>query len=201
MSAFSPTLTDLEIWNVVQLVRFQGDALDALTMTDHVEPWRPLVAPDFTFERATHEQQTLADEGKRRITLVVLYAQPRSLPRLRELAEEHRALAAAGVRVVAIPLDAGSVWQDATNADARSILAIATPEAPKVYAMFARRGNAMGDVASEHAELLIDRQGYLRARWIGSEDTARGRTAAILAEVEVLVHERPHAPTTERHAH
>jgi putative copper resistance protein D len=53
----------------------------------------------------------------------------------------------------------------------------------------------------EHMELLIDRQGYLRARWIPG-GAAPGWTdpAAILAELGRLTLERP-APPPAEHVH
>ncbi len=68
--------------------------------------------------------------------------------------------------------------------------------------MFARRKDtARGDVAPEHIEFLIDRQGYLRARWIGVPDAATDRVTWMLAQIDVLKREPPHAPSSELHMH
>jgi hypothetical protein len=52
-----------------------------------------------------------------------------------------------------------------------------------------------------HAELLIDRRGYLRARWIGVPDVAAKRTAEILSDIRRLGEEPDRAPIEEKHAH
>jgi hypothetical protein len=65
--------------------------------------------------------------------------------------------------------------------------------------MFARRSSGKGDAALEHAEFLLDAQGYLRARWIGVPAPAMDRTAEILRQIKQLDDERPAAP--EEHVH
>ncbi|HKW80393.1 MAG TPA: copper homeostasis membrane protein CopD, partial [Casimicrobiaceae bacterium] len=78
MPAFASALSDDEIWSVVDYLRALSEAA-AL-------PARPAAAPDFAFEVPGGGQQTLLGASAARGTLVVLYALPRSLPRLRELA-------------------------------------------------------------------------------------------------------------------
>ncbi len=46
-----------------------------------------------------------------------------------------------------------------------------------------------------HVELLIDRQGYLRARWIGVPDAAPNQTTDVLGQIEALNRE-PDEPAT-----
>ena len=69
------------------------------------------------------------------------------------------------------------------------------------YAMFARRSIESGDDAPAHVEFLIDRQGYLRARWIGVRDAADNRAVEMLAQIELLNREPPGAPPAEGHRH
>jgi copper resistance protein D len=200
MPGFASLLTDSEIWKVVQFLGLQADVPDALALTAKVDPWRPIVAPDFVFELAAHEQESLSELRGRSVALVVLYTLPRSLPRLRELIRENHALDNAGVSVVALPFEA-SDSREAVGANDRSIFAVAEPEVARIYALFARIAGDLGVAAPTHAEFLIDRQGYLRARWIGVLDGENERSADIRAQVEILSHERPHRPARERHAH
>ena len=77
-----------------------------------------------------------------------------------------------------------------------------SPDVAAAYTMFARRKDAASsELAPAHMEFLIDRQGYLRARWIGVPDAATDRMPWILAQIEVLKHEPPHALSSEGHAH
>jgi hypothetical protein len=52
-----------------------------------------------------------------------------------------------------------------------------------------------------HAEFLIDRQGYLRARWIGVPNAATDGTAQMLEQIDLLKRERPRAVGLWGHTH
>jgi putative copper export protein/mono/diheme cytochrome c family protein/peroxiredoxin len=202
MPAFAPQLTASEIWELIQFLRARSEAADARTLTHHVEPWRSIVAPDFTFEIDAQPQESLREQRGRFVTQLVFYTLPDSLPRLRELATEKRAFAEARVRVIAVPLVISSTSADAeTVNDGKSILAITRPDVAMAYAMFARQSADASDAGPEHIEYLIDRQGYLRARWIGVPVAATDRTAEILHQTKQLHDERPRAQPPEGHAH
>ena len=202
MPAFAPQLTDSEIWELIQFLRAQSEAMDARALTHRAEPWRPIVAPDFTFEIDAQPQESLRKQRGRFVTQLVFYALPDSLPRLRELATEKRAFAEAGVRVIAVPLVMSPAAPDAeTVHDGKSIFAITRPDVAKAYGLFARTGIEAGDDAPAHVEFLIDRQGYLRARWIGVPAAATDRTGEILSQIKQLDDERARAPPPAGHAH
>jgi putative copper export protein/mono/diheme cytochrome c family protein/peroxiredoxin len=200
MPGFASQMRDAEIWELIQFLRAQSEAEDATALIRRVEPWRAIVMPDFTFQVAARTQESLEQQRGRYIALVVFYTLPQSLPRLRSLAAERSALEQAGARVIAAPLSASST-SDTLNLDP-SMVVITSPDVAAVYTMFGRRKNtASGELAPAHMEFLIDRQGYLRARWIGVPDAATDRMNWMLAQIEVLKHEPPHAPSSERHAH
>jgi len=201
MLGFSPSLADADVWNAVQYLYVQADAADALKLTSDIDPWQPIIAPDFTFEPDAREQESLTQQRGRFITLVVLYTVPRSFPRLRELVAENGALERVGVRVIAVALDDSALPGEAAESGGRSIFAVVSADMAKVYALFARRGHDADDVAPEHAEFLVDRQGYLRARWIGVPDAAAERTLEIRVQAELLSQERPHTARPKWHAH
>jgi putative copper resistance protein D len=165
-----------------------------------VEPWRPLVAPDFTFEIGAGAQESLQQQ-RGHPTLLVLYALPGSLPRVRMLAAEESRFVAAGVRVIAVrAADATGGSAVASGGLAGPIFAFAGADVGVAYAMFACPAGAecAGPV---HSEFLIDRAGYLRARWTGDAGAGDAWTNAILREVGVLEREPPHAPASEEHMH
>ncbi|HEV8256106.1 MAG TPA: copper homeostasis membrane protein CopD [Casimicrobiaceae bacterium] len=202
MSAFAPQLTDSEIWQLIQFLRAQSEATDARALTHRVEPWLPIVAPDFTFEIDAQPQESLRKQRGRFVTQLVFYTLPDSLPRLRQLATEERRFAEAGVRVIAVPLVISSTSAEADTVNhGKSIFAITRPDVALAYAMFARRSIESGDDAPAHVEFLIDRQGYLRARWIGVPAAATDRTAEILSQIKQLDDERARVPPPAGHAH
>jgi putative copper resistance protein D len=52
-----------------------------------------------------------------------------------------------------------------------------------------------------HVEFLIDKQGYIRARWLPAESEAWRKIATLLAQVELLRKEKPRAPAPDEHVH
>ena len=203
MPGFAPRLSDAEIWDLVQFLRAQSDAVAAMTLTNRAQPWlAAVVAPDFTFELAGQGQQSLRQPQGEPITLLVLYTLPQSLPYLRALAAQTSAFGEIGLRVVAIPLS-GTV--NGTNVesggDGGSIAAITPPDAITVYAMFARQDVDAANAALVQADYLIDRQGYVRARWIGVPDSPLTRAAETFDQADLLRRERQRAPLSAAHAH
>jgi putative copper resistance protein D len=188
MPAFAPKMPDKEIWSLVQLLSARSAADAAMSIGEHVGSAKVRV-PDFAYELPQQGQRTLL--GERSPALIVLYTLPASLPRLQALASDH-ALAHANLRVIAIalakrgPSSMESPLQALTGADV----------AP-VYATFARPRRG---VLPEHAELLVDAAGFLRARWIGLPAGGSDRTGAIVSTVRALPkHTIPSEPT--RHGH
>jgi putative copper resistance protein D len=204
MPGFVSQMSDAEIWDLIQFLRAQSEAEDAMALIRRVEPWRPVVAPDFTFQVAARTQESLQQQRGRYIAVVVFYTLPHSLSRLRELAAERSALEQAGARVIAAPMSASStsVASDTLNLDDQSMFVMTRPDVAAAYTMFARqKDTAPGNGAPAHMEFVIDSQGYLRGRWIGVPDAATDRMTWMLAQVGVLKHEPPHAPSSEGHAH
>jgi putative copper resistance protein D len=202
MPGFASKLSDLEIWNLIQFLDAMAGAQNALTMTDRVKPLRPVFAPDFTFEFIGRPQETLELQRGSRVTLLVFYTLPESLPRLRQLAMQERALRAAGARVIAVPISASSSAIGAGIAgDGESIFAIASPKVANAYAMFARQADGSNEGARKHLEFLVDRHRYLRVRWIGVPDTASERTTGTVSQIELLMREPPRAPVQWGHRH
>ena len=202
MPGFASQLSDTEIWNLIQFLYAQAMARNATAMTDRVKPLRPVFAPDFTFEIIGRPQESLERQRGNRVTLLVFYTLPQSLPRLHELANKQRAIIAAGARVIAVPISAPSGAGDAQIAtDGESIFATASPNVPLAYAMFTRPADGSNAATYMHAEFLIDRHGYLRVRWLGVPDAVADRAAATLGQIKLLVDEPPRAPVQWGHRH
>jgi putative copper resistance protein D len=203
MPGFTSRLSDAEIWDLVQFLRAQSDAEAATALNNHVQPWRfAIVAPDFTFELAGQGQESLSQRRGSSITLLVLYALPESLPYLRALAAETSAFGESGVRVIAMPLSATAPSADAeAMGDGGSIVAITSANVITTYAMFARRDIDAPNAAPATVAFLIDRQGYLRARWIGVPGSLPDRLAEAIDQAELLRRERQRAPLPAGHLH
>lgn len=204
MPGFGSILSDSQRWDVLTFLRAQADAEQANIMNANVEPWRPVVAPDFTFQIGERGQETLKQQRGRAIVLLVLFSEPASIQRLRELDESAAQLDRAGVRIIAVPM-----LKDPTAADSttdlrlrRLTIAEAGPETVAAYGLFRRTASIDGVPAMPpHMEFLIDRQGYLRFRWSPEYGAGWNQVADLLKRVDFLNHETPRPPAPEGHVH
>ncbi len=195
MPAFAGQLSAEDRWDVVNFIRAlaAADAVQKLGPT--VEPERPwLVAPDFTFSVGPAAPRVLKDYRGRRIVLLVLYSWPASKPRLAELARAYDSMAMLGSEIIAVPLDASPEAIRRIGAEPRILFPIVTDGADEIvqtYRLFGVDG---------HAEFLIDRQGYLRARWTAPTPAMRD-VNLLLAEIQQLNQEKASVPEAAEHVH
>jgi putative copper resistance protein D len=197
MPAFAPPLESDQLWSIVQFLHALSDAADFAGANAGRTTRSRVLAPDFSFELPQRGQQTLQQADAREDTLLVLYASPDSLARLRSLASQ-RGLDEKRIRILAITPGASDAQAaGAPTPGAESILATAGPDVAVAYAMFAPRDRAVAG----HAEFLIDRRGYLRASWLGVPASDDGRNKEILAAARDLDGEQAVPPPAPEHAH
>jgi len=195
MPAFGSTLGVDARWNVVNYVRALSAADAAKLLGPVVQPDRPwLVAPDFSYAVGPTPPRALKDFRGRKIVLLVLYTLPASRPRLVQLAENQGLLATLDVEIIAVPTDAAPDAIARLGADPPIFFPVVTEGARDIldtYRMFA---------PAPHSELLIDRQGYLRAiAPLGGEATRDADT--LVAEVQQLNAEKAPPPPAAEHVH
>jgi putative copper resistance protein D len=104
------------------------------------------------------------------------------------------------VQVLTLTGDATGTSALASQPSPPSLL-IANPEARATYELFRATPTTL-PAAPPHLEFLIDRQGYLRARWEPPEVRGWRDLSVLLSAVDTLNHEPP-APsaTDDEHAH
>jgi len=196
MPGFADRLSESERWDVLNFLRAQADAEQFSAMSDQVETFQGLVAPDFAFQIDGEPQETLRGERGTVIVLLVLYSMPDSSDRLRQLEAARPEFDKAGARIVALPMI------PATTAPATSaILAAPSAETVAAYALFRRDPVAGVPPVPKHMEFLIDRAGYLRARWIPNEEPGWRDIAILLSEIDQLNREPSRPPAPEGHVH
>jgi mono/diheme cytochrome c family protein/uncharacterized membrane protein/peroxiredoxin len=201
MPAFGSQLQDTQRWHVINFLRALANAGFCAAVTSRVggqvEPgnaWLP--APDATVSVGPLPLTTLRDLRGKRMILLVLYSLPDSRARMSELAKHYGALSVLGVEVVAV--------QPRSSLDAIAELGQRPPvlfpvatdgneEITATFRMFAR--------GSAHAELLIDRQGYIRAIWRSDQAAGMPEMEVIQAEVEKLNEEKVPPPPPDDHIH
>ncbi len=201
MPAFGSQLEDAQRWRVITYLRALANAgfCSAITsrVSGQVEPgnaWLP--SPDATISVGPLAPTTLRDLRGKRMVLLVLYSLPVSRARMSELAKRYGALSVLGVEVVAV--------QPESSPDAIAKLGQTPPvlfpvvtegneDITATFRMFAR--------GSSHAEMLIDRQGYIRAIWRTDQTGGMPETEVIQAEVEKLNDEKAPPPPPDDHIH
>ena len=196
MPAFGAELGDAERWDLVNFVRAFGAADAARGLGPTVGRERPwLVAPDFSFSVGPTPARALRDRRGSRVVLLVLYTLPGSRPRLAQLAERYALLTSLEMEIIAAPTDAAPDAIRRLGDEPRVLFPIVTDGAADIvrtYGLFAPR--------APHAEFLIDRQGYIRARWTASADETRD-VALLLADAERLNQEKPAGAPPDEHVH
>lgn len=189
MPAFGDRLAEPQRWDVINFIRALAAAADSQRLGPEIEPdtaW--LVPPDFTVAVGPLAPGALRDHRGRRMVLVVLYSLPTSRARLTELARSYDLLSVLGVEIIAVPTHAPADALGELGASPPVLFPVVTESAADIvatYRMFA---------SGPHAELLVDRQGYIRAIW-------RGAPGGLQAQVEKLNAEKEVPPFPDDHVH
>ncbi len=177
MPGFAASVSAQGRWDLINFIRARAGAAQPSALLPGVTAGPAPLAPDFAFERGGR-QGTLREALATGPVLLVLYRLPGALARLRQLAGQEHRLAAAGLRLLAIPIDPAAAETDAAG-PLPDFAASAEPDAAAAYALFTG-GDHPGD-----CEFLIGGAGFLRARWRDAPPdeaallTALGRLAAL----------------------
>ncbi|QDF97013.1 hypothetical protein CJ010_10980 [Azoarcus sp. DD4] len=209
MPAFGDRFSEDDRWDLVNFIHalsrgYQSRPLGAAVIPD--KPAATLGAPDFSFVSYKGEQGTLKDHREREAVLLVFFSWPESKDRLDQLAATYRSIRARSAQVIAVPWKGAASAVDQLAGYPYPIVADGARGIGRTYEAFRRtlsdpdlfgRGKRPG-----HMELLVDRFGYLRARWIPDQDVRGWRDGAMLAEqLERLRAERQILPPAEEHVH
>ena len=163
---------------------------------------------NFSYSAHDGTSGTLKDFRRQKTVLLVLFSWPESRTRLDQLRLAYATLSGSNTVVLAVPVnDLNQQDMEAISANMPFLVATqGAPEIAKSYALF-RRTLSNPDLAGEgtapkHMEFLIDRYGYLRARWIPEVDGA-GWTdiGALMREIGQLNREGEIRPPPDDHVH
>ncbi len=208
MPPFAASLGPDERWDVINFLRALSAGDQARGLAGPVERERPwLVAPDFSFAVGPAPPRSLRDFRGRWMVLVVLFSLPESAPRMAQLAAAYPEIEFSGTEVVAIPVNGES--RIITRLGGRPVILypVATEGAAEIvptYALFSRTPGSSQDLLAvsppRHAEFLIDRQGYIRGRWVSGEGAGWIDPKDLLAQLRLLDREAPSALPDE-HVH
>ena len=201
MPAFGDRFSPEQRWDVVNFLRTLASAADARDLAPLASPLAKIVAPDLSYTTGVGAERSLRDYRGQAVVVLVFFRLPESLERLSSLGRRHFDFRVIGSEILAVPLQgASTVYRGLGHRPVLFPVAIEGAEpASAAYALFGR------DLSLTHMEMLIDRQGYLRARWLppGSPDATGGWSDvdALLKEVQRLAAEPSSAPTATEHVH
>ena len=209
MPAFADKLTEEDRWDVVNFLHATSRGYQARLINPFVAPDQPYMAPqNFSYSAHDGTSGTLKDFRQQKIVLLVLFSWPESRTRLDQLRAAYATLSGSNTVVLAVPVNEITLL-DMEAVSANMPFPVATqgaPEIAKSYALF-RRTLSNPDLAGEgttpkHMEFLIDRYGYLRARWIPEVDGA-GWTdiGALMRGIGQLNREGEIRPPPDDHVH
>jgi putative copper resistance protein D len=210
MPGFADRLSTEERWDVINFVRALSSAERARELGSTTVSRPAIVAPDFAYTVGVGEGRALRDARGRGVVLLVFFTLPTSADRLVQLNEAALAFRLAGGEILGIPLrDQTDVYRALGARAVHFPIAVdGAADAALAYALFRPEGvtdaGPAGPSALAHMELLVDRQGYLRARWAPRDGGPGGGwtdVRRLLGEVERLAREVPAAPAAAEHVH
>jgi copper resistance protein D len=209
MPAFGATLSEDDRWDVINFLRALSAGETARRLSYLDEPERPrLIAPDFTFATGP-ARASLKDYRGRQPVLLVLFTLPSSRPRLVQLADAFGELRSFNTAIIGVPMNGEEKILTRIGASPRILFPVATEGASDIvstYQLFRRtlapEGALPDPSMPAHIEFLIDRSGYLRARWIpGGTSPGWSDVKTLVAEIQALNQEPAPAALPDEHVH
>jgi putative copper export protein/mono/diheme cytochrome c family protein/peroxiredoxin len=204
MPGFADRLSESDRWDLVNFIRALASGEQARMLSPVVASRPSVVAPDCAFGLPNGETRSLKDYRGRAVVLLVFFTLPESRDRLSQLSRVYSAVRDLGAEIVATPMGAGGQRSAALSDLGFPIAWDAGDDVVAAYGLFGRDLSADAQVAQgppHHMELLVDRQGYLRARWLAKAEKGWEDPARLLGAVTELVREPPRAPAPQEHVH
>ncbi len=200
MPGFSQSLSDEERWDVINYLRALASGDRAKNLAPVIDDQPTLVAPDFAYETNNGAARTLKEHRGNKIVLLILLNLQNTESRLRELGSLSALLQAAEVEIVVVPNLIDRLFVDKQLPGL--IVSEGIREITQTYKLFARSFAADDAItATPHVEFLIDKQGYIRARWLPAENAAWHKVDLLMQQIDALRKEKPTAPAPDDHVH
>lgn len=206
MPGFEDKISEADRWDLVNYVRLLSLSARSIDVTGEIAPGEPfLPAIDFGFVDHQGKSWRLRDFEGRVPALIVLARETGSLARYQELAAALREFAQVNLQVIfvvgpeardLIPVDQPGLNITVVHDGADAIL--------ETWAAYrrTRRNPDLDDhqPVAGHMEFLVDRFGYVRARY-RSDEGLFPSPATIIEQVKVLAREPQLRPSPEAHVH
>ncbi len=178
MPGYVEKLSDEDRWDLVNFVHALSRGYQARILTSEITPNKAFVKPPvFSYTGHDGSSGVLQDFRESKAVLLVIFSWPESQDRIEQLRHAYSRLSEQNVALLAVPsreLSSDELAQVVTELP----FAIVTQGASEIISSYAlwRRTLTHPDIIGrgtnpEHMEFLIDRYGYMRARWIPSIDS------------------------------
>jgi copper resistance protein D len=210
MPPFSEVLTNDDRWDIINFLGAFAVGYQARIIENRVHPgqyW--LGPPDFQITDENGTTSLLSDYQRRSAFLVVLFSCTQETiaqdtARLEQLLSARERLAGLGAKIVLVAPGKGCEPLR-TLATGKTLIADHdTADVAATYGLFTRTFNNRQQnvvrVPETHAEFLIDRWGYIRARWLPVEDDSWSDPSFIETQLEMLSREPPAPPPPDVHS-
>jgi putative copper resistance protein D len=181
MPEFADKLAEEDRWDVVNYLHAMSRGYQARLMSPRVKPNQPqpsMGPPNFSYFAHDGSSGTLKDFRAQKTVLLVLFSWPQSQARLEQLRQAHESLSGSNTQILAVPMNEPDPQEMAAIMGSLPfpVVTQGATEITRSYALF-RRTLGHPDLLGEgslpgHMEFLVDRYGYLRARWIPEADGA-----------------------------
>ena len=177
MPGYADKLSDEDRWDLVNYVHALSRGYQARILTPEITPNKAYVKPPlFSYADNHGVSGSVQDFRGNKIALLVIFSWPQSQVRMEQLKQVYHRLNEQNIAVLAVPANELSA-DEMTQLAAELPFPIVMQSAAEIATSYAlsRRTLTHPDIIGrgkipDHMEFLIDRNGYMRARWIPSVD-------------------------------
>lgn len=175
MPGFADQLSVEERWDVINFLHALSRGYQARILTPEIVPNKPYhQPPNFSYAANDGSRGNLQEFRGNKNVLLVTFFWPQSQERIEQLKQSYDRLNEQNVTVLAVPAKELDL-EDLTNMSTNLPFPIITQGATEISDSYVllRRTLSHPDLLGrgnhpDHMEFLIDRAGYLRARWVPS---------------------------------
>lgn len=205
MPGFAEKLSENERWDLINYIHALSRGYQARILSPEIVPDQAFAKPPlFSFNKHGGTINSLQEFRGRNHVLMVLFSWPQSQVRLEQLKMASKRLTEQQVAVIVVPVNELDSKELKEIADTLPFSVI-TQGAKEIVDSFMlwRRTVSHPDIIGrgsnpEHIEFLIDKNSYLRARWIPSRDQKGWSDIDVLVkQVEQLQQEQTKFPVPE----
>ncbi|MGB8899386.1 MAG: CopD family protein [Methylocella sp.] len=211
MPGFGDVLTDDERWDIINFLGAFSIGYQARIIEPKINPGQYWLAPpDFQVTDETGNTNILSDYRLKSPILVVLFSctqdnVAQETARLEQLLAARERMAELGVKIILVA--SGKICEPLRRLATGKILVADrdTADVAATYGLYTRtflnRKMDVVRVPATHAEFLIDRSGYIRARWLPEEDNSWSDLGFVETQLQMLSREPPAPPPPGPHDH